>query len=344
MKESQSAAEISEGFGVEQPRSESQANPAVALFRPQRQQEPQLQIAKEKQNELLALSRWLIKVVVTTIKAPIQVIDFLVRSIWSYVKYHPGHTVFHGLLSGILITLIVTGSGFHQEHIDGKLSARTVSTLIEASQYTRAYELVGLQNKGLRELLAPGAPSWMQKEAVKAILAAATEAGLSIEHKAVLLATVEVESGFNPMARATTTTACGLFQFVRITGQTFGLTKADCLNPWLNAQAGVKHYIKNYKEQIDSRIADLGGSEKVLRMFELSYYLHHDGTLATEASDSVKATVLSGGTFLFKALEILQKEIASKQKQQSFIEKIIEELGSIPRILRDIRDNQTAMR
>ena len=71
-----------------------------------------------------------------------------------------------------------------------------------------------MRKRGAEEFLRVGAPVWAQREAVRAVLFHARKAGLSKEDQAVLLATVAVESGFNPSEKAPSTTACGLFQFV----------------------------------------------------------------------------------------------------------------------------------
>jgi len=177
--------------------------------------------------------------------------------------------------------------------------------------------------------LRVGAPEWTQKESVRAVLFHARKAGLPLVDQAVLLAVVEVESGFNPMARAPTTTACGLFQFVRATGNNFGLSRSECMNPWLNARAGVQHYLYNYQRRVGTHVEGLPGAERVFRTFELSYYLHHDGPDSRRPSNDVKATVLSGTQFLFKAYDALQKEAQSKQQAPTFAERFAENVWEV---------------
>jgi hypothetical protein len=242
-------------------------------------------------------------------------------SFFKSLRRHPAHTTFSLLLLAIISLLAVTGAQIHEDLLLSKVSDSSVEKIVEASKYTRNFTYAGEKSRGKSEFLRVGAPVWIQKEAVKAVLFHARKAGLSIEDQAVLLATVEVESGFNPSARADTTSACGLFQFVKATGDSFNLSQSDCMNPWLNARAGVAHFVKNYQRSVESKIEGLTGPERVFRTYELTYYLHHDGPNATRVADSVKATVVSGTQFLFKAYRILLEEGASRQKAPTFFER-----------------------
>ena len=169
----------------------------------------------------------------------------------------------------------------------------------------------------------------MQHAAIKAILEESRAVGLSIEDQAVLLATAEVESGFNPMARASTTTACGLFQFVKRTGLAYDLSRQDCMDPHANAAAGIRHYLANYQARVEEKVADLSGAEQLHRIFELSYYLHHDGPESTTHSDAVKAVVLLGTPYLFRAYEILRTEEQQRASYPSFSDEVAKEFRAV---------------
>lgn len=269
-------------------------------------------------NELAAILSWLLLVTLTVLKSALSASAFILSSIFHYLKGYPGHALLITSLTISIIVLAVAGSNLQTEFIERKTSLRTIDELIASSKFTRDYTYQNISALGTREILRVGGPSWLQRRGVQAILSAARQAGLSIEHQAVLLATAEVESGFNPMARAATTSACGLFQFVKATGKKFGLNASQCFDPQLNAAAGVKHYVQNYQNKVEAQVADLSGSEKLLKMYELTYYLHHDGPLSKNPSNDVKAVVLSGTEYLFKAYAILQAHEQRKQAEPDF--------------------------
>jgi hypothetical protein len=252
-----------------------------------------------------------------------------IKASFSYLRYHPFHALLTGLLVALLGIMVATSSSIHANMILGEISNETVEDLIEASRYTRTYSSVRLGQRGAEEFLRVGAPDWAQREGVRAILFHARRAGLSVEDQAVLLATAEVESGFNPMAKAPTTTACGLFQFVRATGSKYGLSQADCMNPSANAKAGIAHYLDNYNDRVRGDISGLTGAERVFKLYELSYYLHHDGPNSSNPSNMVKAVVLDGTEFLFRAYRILLMENLSKEEAPSFLDRFSENLFEI---------------
>ncbi len=248
-------------------------------------------------------------------------IGLSIRTIYRYLYRHPIHAMLNALFAAVLVVLISTGAELHKQMILSKISSEIVDRIIAASRFTRAFDAEEINRGGVRELLRAGAPNCTQRESVRAILYQARKAGLSLEDQAVLLAIADVESGFNPMARASTTSACGLFQFVRKTGELFSLSTAECMDPWLNAESGVKHYIHNYERRVRGSVENLNGAEKVFRTFELSYYLHHDGSAYTaQPSSEVKATILNGTQFLFKAYHALEDEAESQQQVPAFSE------------------------
>lgn len=230
----------------------------------------------------------------------------ILKTALAYVFHHPSHALL--LLVAVVafgLTLATTRR-IHDKLILLRISDDTVSQLVEASRFQREFVYQG------KPFTRVGAPEWMQREGVRAILYHARRNGLSLEHQAVLLATVEVESGFNPLAKAPTTTACGLFQFVRATGLKYELSPQDCMNPWSNAASGVAHYLDNYQNTVAEAVKDLSGSEKLFVTFERTYYLHHDGPMSSNPSAEVRATVMLGTQYLLKAYEILQADHAKQ--------------------------------
>jgi len=237
---------------------------ARASERASPQPSPELAAASARDpGEFAQFVAWVGKVAGSIAASVFSAAKFLVFSIASYARVHPVHCAANIIFIATIALLIATGFKVNEELITQRLSGRTVSDLIAASQYTRAYSLGELKERKEREFLRVGAPEWVQREAVKSILAASREAGLSLEHQAVLLATAEVESGFNPMANAATTTACGVFQFIRTTGKSFGLEASDCLSPTLSASAAIAHYLRNFKKRIEERVAEVKGPEKM---------------------------------------------------------------------------------
>ncbi|MBN8549971.1 MAG: transglycosylase SLT domain-containing protein [Deltaproteobacteria bacterium] len=258
------------------------------------------------------------KALFLTLRFSAQAVYVTLRTIWTYLYRHPIHAVLNLGFITVLALLVLTGSEFHKQTILAKISDQTVEEIIRGSRFTRTYDSEEVSKNGIREFLSVGAPEWAQRESVRAVLFHARKAGLPLEDQAVLLAIADIESGFNPMARAPTTSACGLFQFVKRTGESFSLSASDCMNPWLNAKSAVEHYSYNYERRVRRQVEDLSGAERVFRTFELSYYLHHDGPESSNPSNDVKATVVSGTQFLFKAYHALLQEAELEQHAPSF--------------------------
>jgi len=246
-----------------------------------------------------------------------------------YLWHHPIQVVLNLAFLVVVAVMLMTGSEIHKQMILGKISDQTIDKIIEASQFTRDFDSTAASRDATREFQRVGAPNWIQRESIRAILYHARKAGLPIEDQAVLLTTAEIESGFNPMARAVTTTACGIFQFVQRTGQIFELSPVECMNPWLNARSGVDHYVSNYEQRVRKDVGSLSGAEKVFRTFELSYYLHHDGPNSSNPSNDLKATVLSGTQFLFKVFHVLEQEADSEEHAPSFAQIFSEKLWGL---------------
>lgn len=241
-----------------------------------------------------------------------------VRTVLRYLRYHPIHAALNIVFVAALSLLVMTGSEMHKRMILAQISEQAVEDIAKGSRFTRTYDSEEVARDGVREFLGVGAPEWVQRESVRTILFQSRKAGLSIEDQAVLLAIADIESGFNPMARAPTTTACGLFQFVRRTGEMFSLPHSGCMDPAANAKAQIDHYLSNYERRVKSKVENLQGTERVFRTFELSYYLHHDGPESSNPSNDVKATILSGVPFLFHSYHVLKREAESEQEAPTF--------------------------
>jgi len=255
-----------------------------------------------------------------TISSSVALLWYTIASTGRYFVRHPFHVLLNLAMIVALALGVVTGSEIHSKMIRGQISDRTVDAIIEGSRFTREYDAEEINRNGARDFLRVGAPRWTQREAVRAILFHARKAGLNIEDQSVLLAVADIESGFNPLARAPTTTACGIFQFVKRTGEMFGLSQSECMDPWQNAEAGVAHCVYNYEPRIARQLQDVKGTERLFRAFELSYYLHHDGPESNNPSNEVKATILNGTHFMFRAYHSLVEESESQQRAPTFTE------------------------
>ena len=95
---------------------------------------------------------------------------------------------------------------------------------------------------------------------------------LSSEDQAILLGIARIESGFNPDAAATTTSASGVFQFLASTGKGFGLSPDNTFDADANIAAGVRLFRQNQRI-IDSRYPNLSAKDRAIRL----YAIHHDG-------------------------------------------------------------------
>jgi hypothetical protein len=252
------------------------------------------------------------------LKGTFLIIKIPLRTILYYLRNHPIHAAVNLFICTAIVALVLTGAELHQQLILSKISNDTVSRIISGSDFTRQYDIEGMRKNGVREFVSTGAPKWTQSEGVKAILFEARKAGLSLEDQAVLLAIANIESGFNPAAQAGTTSACGLFQFVEKTGEMYNLSATDCMDPWLNARAGVSHYIDNYDARVRKHVESLQGIEKLFKTFQLSYYLHHDGPNSSNPGNDLKAIVLDGTKFLFRAYHALEEEEESHKHAPGF--------------------------
>jgi hypothetical protein len=127
-----------------------------------------------------------------------------------------------------------------------------------------------------------------QDLAVRAIADALAKARLPIDLSAMVLAIARVESGFNPFSEHPVSTACGLFQFVEATWQTYAPTRDACFDPYLNAWAGVRHLSMLDSGRLrDARKLLQGVPDEVQRteyLYRLLYAYHYHGARSLYAS------------------------------------------------------------
>lgn len=90
--------------------------------------------------------------------------------------------------------------------------------------------------------------------------------------RALLLSIAKVESGFNPDAAATSTSASGVFQLVKRTANSLGLEQKDVFDADRNVEAGIKLFEEN-SALVSRKYPQLSGTERSVML----YAIHHDG-------------------------------------------------------------------
>jgi hypothetical protein len=94
---------------------------------------------------------------------------------------------------------------------------------------------------------AGDAPVAVKEYVVNTLINECHKQGLSREDTAHVLSIARLESGFNPDAAATSTSACGVGQFIHATGEGYGLSSKNRFDVHDNAKAMVEHYVENKK-------------------------------------------------------------------------------------------------
>lgn len=134
-----------------------------------------------------------------------------------------------------------------------------------------------------------GAPVEHQTSAMRAVVDALSAARPPIGVAAAILAIARIESGWNPYSRNPTSTACGLFQFVRATWASYDDSQQRCFDAKINASAGVKHLMAIYRTHVEPRIAPLSlvttEAERVAWTYRMLYGFHYHGEAVPEAND-----------------------------------------------------------
>ena len=113
---------------------------------------------------------------------------------------------------------------------------------------------------------AGGAPKAVQESIIKKIIDVGRTLQATDEEIAYSLATARYESGFNPYAAARSSSAYGLGQFIKKTGEAYNLNEENRDDVDMQVQALVEHTIDNF------RIASNKNYSKAH-----VYALHHDG-------------------------------------------------------------------
>jgi len=120
-------------------------------------------------------------------------------------------------------------------------------------------------------------------QCIDLLIAECELSGLSDNATIYLVAMIYIESGFNPDAAATTTSACGLGQFINSTAKAYGLTKATRFDATENVRAicslwGDLYGIAKKQTGIEQENDDL---------FVKIYKYYHDGFLRDYGGEGI---------------------------------------------------------
>ena len=228
-----------------------------------------------------------------------------ITSAFRYYKKHKLAFLVHSLLLAVFAAFLVASLQLYEETLDAEITEELVLQIDTAldPQYKRNFRR-RQASSNVRELMRVGAPRSYRHFGIRAIVLEARKAGQSNDVIAVLLATAEVESGFNPLAKAKTTTACGLFQFIEETGKRFGLSPNECMDPFKNAAAQTRHY-ENVMEKRAELVSGFG-LQGLESLFTAYYCGHHDGKNASKCSANALRAIRKATPMLHKTFAALE--------------------------------------
>ena len=113
---------------------------------------------------------------------------------------------------------------------------------------------------------AGGAPKAVQESIIKKIIDVGRTLQATDEEIAYSLATARFESGFNPYAAARSSSAYGLGQFIKKTGEAYNLNEENRDDVDMQVQALVEHTMDNFRTASNKNYSKAH-----------VYALHHDG-------------------------------------------------------------------
>lgn len=131
------------------------------------------------------------------------------------------------------------------------------------------------------------ADPYTQEMTMRAVLWALANSRPPVVLGAAILAIARVESGFNPWSQNPSSTACGIFQFVKATWAIYQPVQETCLDPHVNAWAGVRHLTGIYEQFVKPIMpspAEL--PDEALRtefVYRMLYAYHYHGTASPYA-------------------------------------------------------------
>ena len=238
------------------------------------------------------------------------------RQAWAFYRTRVGAVTVLVVCGAVMSSLLVTGAGIYDRSLEAQVEASLVSEIDKHASFKRDFERPRASTTP-HEFMEVGGPTWIRVAGIRAIIVEARKAGLDSAETAVLLAIADRESGFNPLAKAKSTSACGLFQFIPETGERYGLPVSKCMNPRANARAEIKHF-KRVLSKIRGKLYGLEEAELLVMMFRETYCKHHDGENSSGCSTTASAVVAKGLDVLFASQKELQTAEEMKRSSPGF--------------------------
>ncbi len=242
------------------------------------------------------------------------------RIVRKVARFYWQHKIRFGIdvvVTIMFVAVVMAGHTMYQATVDAHIKHEVVSGIDHYTpQGSKRDFRRSVASETSREFMNAGASSWLRQVTIETIFDEARRARMNQVETAVLLAIASVESGFNPLAKAPTTTACGTFQFIRDTGADYGLSDSTCFNPTLNVRAQVKHFRAIIgQSKVQQALQDKSTTERLVFMFREVYCRHHDGEHMKVCSTLAKSLTADSLPMLFGAYHVL--DIANKRAEQA---------------------------
>ncbi|MEY3784223.1 MAG: hypothetical protein RLZZ230_545 [Candidatus Parcubacteria bacterium] len=214
--------------------------------------------------------------------------------------------------------LVIAGNNVYQISVESQVEEELISNIDRYASFKRDFRRT-VASDDQREFMNVGGPTWLRKVGMKAIITEARKAKLGVIETAVLLSIADRESGFNPLAKAKSTTACGISQFLAETGTRFGLSETACFNPVPNTNAQVRHFKKIINQnKVNYVLNGKTDQERLIFMFKEVYCRHHDGLNMKFCSETAEAMTAKSLPMLFGSYTVLSEAVV-KSTNASFL-------------------------
>ncbi|MDO8653129.1 MAG: TIGR02594 family protein [Undibacterium sp.] len=176
-------------------------------------------------------------------------------------------------------------------------------------------ELRGNSHKG------GDAPPEVQQKIIDIIIEEARKLQFDNRDIAYYIAIAKRESGFNPDAANSNSTASGVSQLIDKTAKTYGVNDDNRFDARANIKAGLQYFLK-LKRKVDSNFGSATGKHEIL-----IYYCYHYGEFSVNRRETVNGQVVVKEALPFSQLEGNAKYVDSKT--------VVDEAERIEKILND---------
>jgi uncharacterized protein (TIGR02594 family) len=165
------------------------------------------------------------------------------------------------------------------------------------------------------------APPEVQQKIIDIIIDEARKLQFGNRDIAYYIAIAKRESGFNPDAANSESSASGVSQLIDKTAKTYGIDNSNRFDARANIKAGLQYFMKLKKKIVSS----FGSSEGKFEV--LVYYCYHYGEFSVNRRENVKGEVVVKEALPFSQLEGNKKYEDSKT--------VVDEAARIEKILND---------